>query len=157
MADKTIDRMTEDTVALCRFYDRARNRFRAEGFHSGEQRDVRHYAAKWIAHLLRENAALKRQLRGLRADAAEDEFIIMCSSCGKVKDQDIWIVDAGNNELKISHAICPECFELNKEKSKREEEAKEAHDESTESNQNTRVNGKAEMHEGGTEAQDGTA
>lgn len=43
------------------------------------------------------------------------EFIIMCAWCGKVKEQDIWIVDPGNSGAKITHTICPECFELEKD------------------------------------------
>ncbi len=135
MAEKTIEEMTEDTTRLCSFYGTARGVFIAEGYASMAEQELRHYAARWIARLQVENEKLKHEIAGLKADESEDdEFITMCSRCGKVKDQDIWIIRPGYSGAKITYTTCPECFELKKEEIKLEEEARKAHDESATGN-----------------------
>jgi len=43
-------------------------------------------------------------------------FLVVCSACNRVKDDDVWIsldrVDAANPNVRISHGICPECTSL---------------------------------------------
>lgn len=159
MPNKTVEEMTEDTVRLCSFYGNARGVFIEEGYASLAERELRHFAAEWIARLRVENEKLKREIEELKDDdftsgirsghaglsamrkrrlklreveAGEGnngEWIMMCALCGKVKDQDIWIVTSGNSGARITHTICPECTEQDREVGKREQEAKEADDE----------------------------
>ena len=58
-------------------------------------------------------AAYRVAVKQMQVVDEDQEFVIMCAWCGRIKEDGKWVV-AEVFECKITHTICPDCFEKQK-------------------------------------------